>query len=136
MLVSCNSGNALEFSAFTITDKAGTVNIALAQDGTVSAWGKKAGTLSHDGTLTDATGRQIATLSPEGMLTGANGNTLLHLMPDGTMHIEDSAEMQWNNNGELTKGGQKLGYFAKPADADSYRAASVVFYFYSGLFAQ
>jgi hypothetical protein len=132
-LASC-SNDALSFSAFTITDKAGTVNIAVAEDGTITNWGKKGGTLGHDGTVTDATGRQTATLGDRGTLTGQDGNTLVTIDDSGTLHIEGSADISWSNAGELTKGGKKTGCQMKPADSDSNRAASVVLYLYSGLF--
>ena len=134
-LVSCNN-DALGFSAFTITDKLGTVNIAVAEDGTITNWGKKGGTLGHDGTVTDATGRQTAMLGNGGTLTGQDGNTLVTIDDSGTLHIEGSADMSWSAAGELTKGGEKIGYQMKPADDGSNRAASVVFYLYSGLFAR
>ncbi|MFP9098888.1 hypothetical protein ACLI09_07530 [Flavobacterium sp. RHBU_24] len=134
-LVSCND-DSLSFSAFTIKDKAGMVNIAVAEDGTITSWGKKAGTLGHDGTVTDATGRQTATLSGNGLLTGLDGNTLVTIDDDGTIHIENSAELSWNNAGELVKGGHKLGTQLTPSDKISHRAASVVFYLYSGMFAR
>jgi len=132
-LVSCND-DALSFLAFTITDKAGMVNIAVAEDGIITNWGKKAGTLGHDGTVTDATGRQTATLGENGLLTGLDGNTLVTIDDNGSIHIENSAEIGWNNAGELVKGGEKLGTQLKPSDKVSHRAASVVFYLYSGLF--
>lgn len=132
-LISCND-DRLNFSAFTITDKTGTVNIAVAADGTITSWGKKGGTLSHDGTITDATGRQTVTLDATGTLSGTDGNTLLTVGDDGTIQLNGSPEMHWSDRGELIKGGEKLGYVIKPADDGSYKAASIVFYLYSGLF--
>jgi hypothetical protein len=134
-LVSCHN-DALSFSAFTIKDKAGTVDIAVAEDGTITYWGKKGGILGHDGTVTDATGRQTATLGSNGTLTTADGSTPVTIDDSGTLHIEGSTDMVWNDSGELTKGEAKLGYRMQPADAGANRAASVVFYLYSGVFAR
>jgi hypothetical protein len=128
VLFSCGSEPAvLKFSSFHIEDDQGEVGIIVSDIGDITIESSFVGAIHEDGTITNAD-EEIAAKLVGNMLQDKDGNTLILIDENGKMDNGSGVFIEWNEKGELMKGGEPAGMKIEPNKKECYQAASIVLF--------